>query len=85
MQKCCFTLHKLYSFFFCFFSQRHFQRDEFLGRITEFVYFLPFSKCELSQLVSKELDVWAERVWTFFTLNNLSFKSLSHKGSVVLT
>ncbi|XP_066925918.1 mitochondrial disaggregase-like [Clytia hemisphaerica] len=41
--------------------KRHFQRDEFLGRISEFVYFLPFSRSELSQLVSKELNVWAER------------------------
>lgn len=39
--------------------KRHFQRDEFLGRINEFVYFLPFSKSELNQLVSKELKYWA--------------------------
>lgn len=39
----------------------HFQRDEFLGRITEFVYFLPFSKTELNLLVEKELQFWATR------------------------
>lgn len=27
----------------------HFKRDEFLGRINEFVYFLPFSRAELSR------------------------------------
>ena len=37
----------------------HFRRDEFLGRISEFVYFLPFSKSELIQLVSRELEFWA--------------------------
>lgn len=39
----------------------HFQRDEFLGRINEMVYFLPFSDSELKQLVVKELEFWAER------------------------
>lgn len=39
----------------------HFQRDEFLGRINEMVYFLPFSDQELKQLVVKELDYWAAR------------------------
>lgn len=37
----------------------HFQRDEFLGRINEMVYFLPFSDAELRQLVLKELEFWA--------------------------
>ncbi|CAL8109956.1 unnamed protein product [Orchesella dallaii] len=41
--------------------KRHFQRDEFLGRINEIVYFLPFSKSELNQLVTKELKYWAEK------------------------
>ena len=31
--------------------KRHFRRDEFLGRINEIVYFLPFSKSELNKLV----------------------------------
>ncbi|KAL3879798.1 hypothetical protein ACJMK2_032081 [Sinanodonta woodiana] len=41
--------------------KRHFRRDEFLGRINEIVYFLPFSRSELSKLVVKELEFWAER------------------------
>lgn len=41
--------------------KRHFRRDEFLGRINEFVYFLPFSRSELSKLVTKELQHWAEQ------------------------
>ena len=39
----------------------HFGRDEFLGRINEIVYFLPFPKCELIHLVEKELMFWAKR------------------------
>ncbi|XP_049763291.1 caseinolytic peptidase B protein homolog [Schistocerca cancellata] len=41
--------------------KRHFRRDEFLGRINEIVYFLPFSRTELLKLVSKELSIWAKR------------------------
>ncbi|XP_064636467.1 mitochondrial disaggregase-like isoform X2 [Lineus longissimus] len=41
--------------------KRHFRRDEFLGRINEIVYFLPFSRAELSKLVVKELEFWAKR------------------------
>ncbi|XP_065567875.1 mitochondrial disaggregase-like isoform X2 [Artemia franciscana] len=41
--------------------KRHFRRDEFLGRINEIVYFLPFSKSELRSLVKRELDFWAEK------------------------
>ncbi|XP_041358486.1 caseinolytic peptidase B protein homolog [Gigantopelta aegis] len=41
--------------------KRHFRRDEFLGRINEIVYFLPFSRSEMSKLVTKELDFWAQR------------------------
>jgi len=40
--------------------KRHFGRDEFLGRINEFVYFLPFSYSELLLLVEKELKMWAK-------------------------
>ncbi|XP_068920784.1 mitochondrial disaggregase isoform X8 [Petaurus breviceps papuanus] len=40
----------------------HFRRDEFLGRINEIVYFLPFCHSELIQLVNKELTFWAKRV-----------------------
>lgn len=39
----------------------HFGRDEFLGRINEIIYFLPFSKSELLTLVEKELQFWAGR------------------------
>ncbi|CAL8351363.1 unnamed protein product [Lota lota] len=39
----------------------HFRRDEFLGRINEIVYFLPFCHSELLQLVSKELHFWAKK------------------------
>ncbi|KAL1509132.1 hypothetical protein ABEB36_003919 [Hypothenemus hampei] len=42
--------------------KRHFKRDEFLGRINEIVYFLPFSRRELLQLVQRELECWAQRV-----------------------
>uniref|UniRef100_A0A1B6E1C0 Uncharacterized protein n=1 Tax=Clastoptera arizonana TaxID=38151 RepID=A0A1B6E1C0_9HEMI len=41
--------------------KRHFGRDEFLGRINEIVYFLPFSNSELNKLVSKELEFWAKK------------------------
>jgi ATP-dependent Clp protease ATP-binding subunit ClpB len=36
--------------------QQHFRRDEFLGRINEMVYFLPFSTGELRALVERELN-----------------------------
>lgn len=39
----------------------HFRRDEFLGRINEIIYFLPFSRTELIQLVARELEIWAKR------------------------
>ncbi|KAK2847095.1 hypothetical protein Q5P01_010094 [Channa striata] len=39
----------------------HFRRDEFLGRINEIVYFLPFCHSELLQLVSRELSFWAKK------------------------
>lgn len=39
----------------------HFRRDEFLGRINEIVYFLPFCRSELSLLVLKELNSWAKK------------------------
>ncbi|KRX80965.1 Caseinolytic peptidase B -like protein [Trichinella sp. T6] len=38
--------------------KRHLKRDEFIGRITEIVYFLPFSRPELLQLVTRELEFW---------------------------
>jgi ATP-dependent Clp protease ATP-binding subunit ClpB len=42
--------------------RRHFRRDEFLGRITEIMYFLPFTESELREIVSKELSGWASKV-----------------------
>lgn len=39
----------------------YFKRDEFLGRINEMVYFLPFSETELNELVIRELKHWALR------------------------
>lgn len=44
--------------------KRHFKRDEFLGRINEMVYFLPFSQSELKELVTKELNLWKNRAQT---------------------
>ncbi|XP_013186811.2 mitochondrial disaggregase isoform X2 [Amyelois transitella] len=41
--------------------KRHFGRDEFLGRINEIVYFLPFSRQELLTLVNMELKRWADK------------------------
>jgi len=52
--------------------KRHFRRDEFLGRINEIVYFLPFSQTELALLVQKELQMWAKRVSTFIPRSKTS-------------
>lgn len=41
--------------------KNHFQRDEFLGRINEIVYFVPFSRSELLKLVRMELDKWSKQ------------------------
>ena len=41
--------------------RRTLRRDEFLGRINEMVYFLPFSEESLRSLVRKELETWRER------------------------
>ncbi|KAF5398217.1 Caseinolytic peptidase B protein [Paragonimus heterotremus] len=41
--------------------RHNFLRDEFLGRINEMVYFLPFSTSELTQLVYRSLSTWAEK------------------------
>lgn len=48
--------------------KRHFRRDEFLGRINEIVYFLPFSQSELFKLVTKELEYWAKRVRKYYII-----------------
>ncbi|XP_071786928.1 mitochondrial disaggregase-like [Asterias amurensis] len=49
--------------------KHHFRRDEFLGRINEMVYFLPFSKSELIKLVTKELDFWANKAMERHDIN----------------
>eukprot|EP00042_Codosiga_hollandica_P043602 m.415376 g.415376 ORF g.415376 m.415376 type:complete len:218 (-) comp56597_c0_seq30:1555-2208(-) len=41
--------------------KRHFQRDEFLGRIDEMLYFLPFSAQELRLLTTRQLSRWASQ------------------------
>ncbi|KAM7537083.1 hypothetical protein Aperf_G00000075049 [Anoplocephala perfoliata] len=44
--------------------RKHFVRDEFLGRINEVVYFLPFSPKELNELVLRYLDFWREKAYS---------------------
>jgi ATP-dependent Clp protease ATP-binding subunit ClpB len=46
--------------------RKHFKRDEFLGRITEIMYFLPFTDMELRNIVSKELLKWSNKVYSLF-------------------
>lgn len=58
----CSNVKKSKSWKSCFSLKRHFRRDEFLGRINEMVYFLPFSKSEINKLVSKQLEFWQKRV-----------------------
>lgn len=48
--------------------KRHFKRDEFLGRINEIVYFLPFSEMELKTIVQRELKYWQELVCQTFLI-----------------
>ena len=42
--------------------KEHLQRDEFIDRLNEIVYFLPFSQSELVQLETKEPNFWAQKV-----------------------
>jgi ATP-dependent Clp protease ATP-binding subunit ClpB len=53
--------------------RHHFKRDEFLGRITEIMYFLPFTENELREIVSKELSNWANKV-------SIAIRGSSHFG-----
>ncbi|KAJ1911342.1 hypothetical protein IWQ60_010186 [Tieghemiomyces parasiticus] len=39
----------------------HFRRDEFLGRINEILFFLPFNTAELRRITTKELERWARK------------------------
>ena len=41
--------------------KKHFKRDEFLGRIHETLYFVPFSNEELQELAIRELSRWSKR------------------------
>ena len=41
--------------------KKYFQRDEFIGRISEIVYFFPFSQQQLMDLVEKEMRYWATK------------------------
>eukprot|EP00040_Diaphanoeca_grandis_P029974 m.176390 g.176390 ORF g.176390 m.176390 type:complete len:615 (-) comp31847_c6_seq1:18-1862(-) len=41
--------------------KNHFKRDEFLGRIDDMLYFLPFSESELNQLVTRQLERWKKK------------------------
>eukprot|EP01130_Rhizamoeba_saxonica_P016003 TRINITY_DN7313_c0_g1_i1.p1 TRINITY_DN7313_c0_g1~~TRINITY_DN7313_c0_g1_i1.p1 ORF type:complete len:580 (+),score=120.85 TRINITY_DN7313_c0_g1_i1:260-1999(+) len=41
--------------------KEHFKRDEFLGRINDFVIFHPFSDKDLNDIVTLELDKWKTR------------------------
>ncbi|KAI6656620.1 Caseinolytic peptidase B protein-like [Oopsacas minuta] len=43
--------------------KRTFLRDEFLGRINEILYFLPFTRSELNQLVLKEMEFWKSKAY----------------------
>ncbi len=68
--------------------QRHFKRDEFLGRINEMLYFLPFSRSELNLLVEKQLHTWKERVSSISGHNDISimatFKPLMPNSHLTL-
>ena len=67
------SYHKMFPKAFCFssYQQSHFGRDEFLGRINEIVYFLPFSHPERLSLVTKELDYWSKKVCNVLSCNIL--------------
>ncbi|KAI9294043.1 hypothetical protein K502DRAFT_350388 [Neoconidiobolus thromboides FSU 785] len=41
--------------------RHHFKRDEFLGRISEILYFLPFDEVELITIVEMELNKWGKK------------------------
>ena len=43
--------------------KKTFLRDEFLGRINEILYFLPFTRSELNQLVLKEMEFWKQKAY----------------------
>eukprot|EP00158_Paraphelidium_tribonemae_P006843 Partr_v1_DN27995_c2_g1_i2_m11291 putative ClpB caseinolytic peptidase B homolog (E. coli) len=68
----------------------HFQRDEFLGRINEILFFLPFTQSELELIVEKELMKWKQRAlskheiemtWDKSAVNALSHGYNIHYGA----
>eukprot|EP00039_Didymoeca_costata_P001068 m.49371 g.49371 ORF g.49371 m.49371 type:complete len:584 (+) comp10615_c0_seq1:2991-4742(+) len=68
----------------------HFQRDEFLGRIDQMLYFLPFSESELRKLVELQLQRWAQKAkerhsiiltWDNATLDLISNEYDVHYGA----
>ncbi|KAI3382875.1 hypothetical protein SNEBB_003559 [Seison nebaliae] len=57
--------------------KKHFRRDEFLGRINEFVYFLPFNQVELRELIEKELIFWKKKAESFQLQLNWDEKAIN--------
>jgi ATP-dependent Clp protease ATP-binding subunit ClpB len=41
--------------------KKAFRRDEFIGRINEIIYFLPFDEVEIKELTIRQLNAWSER------------------------
>ena len=41
--------------------KKAFRRDEFIGRINEIIYFLPFDELEIKELTVRQLKAWSER------------------------
>ena len=62
--------------------QRHFKRDEFLGRINEMLYFLPFSRSELNLLVEKQLNTWKDRVHAH--IHNVTWTAISCMQEIMI-
>ena len=58
-------------------SQLHLGRVELLGRITEFVYFVPFSEAVLVRIVRKELSNLSKLVCNVLSCNLLKMISSS--------
>jgi ATP-dependent Clp protease ATP-binding subunit ClpB len=58
--------------------KRHFGRDEFLGRINEIVYFLPFSRSELTNLVNREMEFWSLKAKAKHNVDILWDKAVLH-------
>lgn len=41
--------------------RKHFKRDEFIGRISEIVHFVPFCASQIAELVGKQLCMWKQQ------------------------